>query len=196
MRGPAFWRGGDGFNVSLDDGRGVWHDFTTDEGGGVLDLVVRVRGGNRADALRWLADLTGVALSDKPLSAEGRERWIRERRAFERNLPMARYWRRAVLVLAGELLDTLKVGLVGANSTTTVTTTTLMPEPGELMHLTAMVARLKGIDGTALVDEYKAWVRHHPQFTKGMVRAARNLEATELSMLHRYVGMTESVEAA
>ena len=29
-RGPAFWRGGDGFNVSLEDPRGVWHDFTTD----------------------------------------------------------------------------------------------------------------------------------------------------------------------
>jgi hypothetical protein len=39
----AIWRGGDGFNVSMDDARGLWHDFTTNEGGGILDLVVRVR---------------------------------------------------------------------------------------------------------------------------------------------------------
>lgn len=46
-RAVAVWRGGDGFNVSLDDARGIWHDFTTGEGGGVLDLVVRIRGGSR-----------------------------------------------------------------------------------------------------------------------------------------------------
>src|SRR5689334_18557606 len=56
-RAVAVWRGGDGFNVSLDDGRGLWHDFTTGEGGGILDLVVRVVGGSRQDALRWVADL-------------------------------------------------------------------------------------------------------------------------------------------
>src|SRR5690348_3829959 len=55
-RAVAVWRGGDGFNVSMDDVRGLWHDFTTDEGGGVLDLVVRIRGGTRQDALRWLAE--------------------------------------------------------------------------------------------------------------------------------------------
>jgi hypothetical protein len=50
-RGPAVWRGGDGHNVSLNDTRNVWHDFTANEGGGVLDLVVRICGGSRQDAL-------------------------------------------------------------------------------------------------------------------------------------------------
>lgn len=27
-RGPAVWRGGDGLNVSLNDTRNLWHDFT------------------------------------------------------------------------------------------------------------------------------------------------------------------------
>src|ERR1017187_7791338 len=79
-RGQAFWREGDGYNVSLRDDRNVWHDKRDDIGGGVLDLVVRVRGGNRADALRWCADLAGVALEDRPLSAEDRARWAAERR--------------------------------------------------------------------------------------------------------------------
>lgn len=44
-RAVATWRDGDGLNVSGDDARGVWHDFAANEGGGVLDLIVRVRGG-------------------------------------------------------------------------------------------------------------------------------------------------------
>ena len=42
-RGPAFWRRGDGLNVSLNDSRSCWRDFKASEGGGVLDLVQRVR---------------------------------------------------------------------------------------------------------------------------------------------------------
>ena len=68
-RGAAVWRGGDGLNVSLNDTLNVWHDFTANEGGGVLDLVVRIRGCSRQDALRWLADFTGILLDkQQPLS--------------------------------------------------------------------------------------------------------------------------------
>ena len=42
-RAPAIWRGGDGRNVSMEDSRGVSHDLTSDEGGGVLDLVGRIQ---------------------------------------------------------------------------------------------------------------------------------------------------------
>lgn len=59
-RGQAWWRNGNGLNVRLDDSRGVWKDFVTNEGGGVLALVVRIRGGTRQDALRWVADFAGV----------------------------------------------------------------------------------------------------------------------------------------
>jgi excisionase family DNA binding protein len=44
--------------------------------GGILDLVISIRGGSRADALRWCADLAGVPLNDKPLSAEDRARRV------------------------------------------------------------------------------------------------------------------------
>jgi len=38
-RAAAVWRGGDSLNVSVDNGRGVWHDFTTGESGGVRDPI-------------------------------------------------------------------------------------------------------------------------------------------------------------
>src|SRR5262245_48572967 len=51
----AAWRAGaNGLNVSLDDDRGVYHDFVDDTGGGTLDMITRIRGGGRQDALRWL----------------------------------------------------------------------------------------------------------------------------------------------
>jgi hypothetical protein len=94
-RAAAPWRGGDSQDsVSGNDARGVWHDFVSGECGGILDLVQRIRGGNRADALRYAADLAGVPLDNKPLSAVDRARWGAERREFERDLPAARYWRR------------------------------------------------------------------------------------------------------
>jgi hypothetical protein len=59
-RGRAFWRVGDGLNVSVDCERGLWRDFVSGDGGGVLDLIATVRGGTRADAAKWLeAELGG-----------------------------------------------------------------------------------------------------------------------------------------
>lgn len=55
----------------------------------MIDLVVRVRGGSRPDALRWLADLAGIPLDNRPLSASERARWAAERRAIEKDLPAA-----------------------------------------------------------------------------------------------------------
>ena len=88
-RTAATWRVGDGLSVSGDDSRGVFHDFVTGEGGGILDLIVTVRGGSRQDALRWLAEFTGAPLEDKPLSPEDRTKYVRQRQAIERNLPSA-----------------------------------------------------------------------------------------------------------
>ncbi len=41
-------------SLSIDLRKSVWNDFEEGEGGGVLDLVVRERGGIRRDAARWL----------------------------------------------------------------------------------------------------------------------------------------------
>ena len=72
-RAPAFYRKGDNPGaVSLNDEKGCWYDFVTG-GGGVLNLVRRVRGGSRKEALRWLSELVGAPLE---------ERSLRERKAY------------------------------------------------------------------------------------------------------------------
>ena len=75
-RAPAIWRDGEGLNVSMDDSRGVWHDFKTDDGGSVLALVVQVRGGSPQ---HWLADLTGTPLGDQPFPPAESAELARER---------------------------------------------------------------------------------------------------------------------
>lgn len=74
-RGQAWWRGGDGWNVSLDDRGGVWYDHREGTGGGVLDLIQHVRGCTRREALLWLSDLLGLALDNPPLSRAVQERY-------------------------------------------------------------------------------------------------------------------------
>jgi hypothetical protein len=69
-RGRAFWREGDGYNVRLSDQKGVWYDFVSAAGGGVLDLIQHVRGGGRADALKFVAELAGLPLDSRPLSMQ------------------------------------------------------------------------------------------------------------------------------
>jgi hypothetical protein len=105
-RAPAVWRSGEGFNVSMDDSGGVWHDLATNEGGGVLDLVTRIRGGSRQGALRWLAGFAQVPLSDSPSGAE-RSEWAKERCRIELELPRARFWRRAAIALSEQVIDSL-----------------------------------------------------------------------------------------
>ena len=61
-RGRAFWRDGDGFNVSLSDAKGTWYDHARGEGGGVLDLIGIALQCSRADALKWLAEWSGMPL--------------------------------------------------------------------------------------------------------------------------------------
>jgi hypothetical protein len=90
------WRDGDGLNVSLDDNRRVWHDFVTDEGGGVLDLIVQIRGGSRQEALRWLADFAGMII-DHPLTRVERERYRRQSAVAEREANDLVRWRDGLL---------------------------------------------------------------------------------------------------
>ncbi len=181
-RGRAWWRDGDGYSVSLDDSRGVWHDFVTGEGGGILDLVVRVRGGGRADALRWCAELAGIPLDDKPLSAADRTRWAAERRELERELPNALLWRRAAVSMAEELLDELKATLMDRT----------LPQAciGEIYDVHWMIQRLRNADGAALVAEYGWWREHYPDLAAGMIRVARARGQAERRALVAYLRKT------
>ena len=48
------WRYGDSDGLSVNPERGIWHDFRSGEGGGVLAFVKRETG--RADARAWLRE--------------------------------------------------------------------------------------------------------------------------------------------
>jgi hypothetical protein len=182
------WRGGDGLNVSLDDSRRVWHDFVDDSGGGVLDLVQRVRGGSRQDALKWVADFAAIHLDDQPLQSEQRRQWAEERRRIERALPDAQRWRRAAVNMADQRLDLLKAALFDP--------TLPWPEVGEIYYVERVLAWLRRIEGAELVDEYAWWAQRYPGMTAAMIRTIREREQTELRALCRYLGLSDRESAA
>ena len=92
-RGQAFWRSGDGHNISL-----VWYDHARDEGGGVLDLIQTVLGCDRRDAVRWLANHVGVSLdNDRPLTRDEKRRYAQRRSGAESQARNLTEWRRDIL---------------------------------------------------------------------------------------------------
>jgi hypothetical protein len=187
-RGRAWWRNGDGWNVALDATRGVWHDFVADEGGGILDLIVHVRGDSRADALRWVAGLSGVSINDTALSARDRERWATERREIERDLPAAQWWRRAAINMAEDLLATLKAALFDG--------TLPQPEIGVIRSVEAMFGLLRRADGATLIEEYRWWLAHHPRMTAAMICAVKARERAERRALLAYLRLIDPERCA
>jgi hypothetical protein len=188
-RASAPWRGGDGkASVSGDDSRGVFHDFVTDEGGGLLDLVGLIRGCSRQDALKWLAEFVGVPLDDAPLSAAVRVQWVAEKQRCERALPDARYWRRAAIDMSEELLTTLKAALFDGPSEKV--------DFDGIRDTTLQLARLRRIDGAELVAEFRRWMENDPRLTCAMVQAARTRETSERRAVQAYLGMGLPAEVA
>lgn len=53
-RGRAFWRNGNGWNVSWNPERGLWRCHVTGEGGDAVDLVRVALNVGTGDALAWL----------------------------------------------------------------------------------------------------------------------------------------------
>jgi hypothetical protein len=104
-RARAFWRNGDGLNVSLSDDKGCWHDFATDEGGGILDLVQRVQGGRRPDALKWLADFAGIYLQDSAWTDGERRDYGRRRALAEHEARELVWWRDGLLEVLRQQRD-------------------------------------------------------------------------------------------
>jgi hypothetical protein len=83
-RARAFYRDGDNPQaVSLNDAKACWYDYRDNIGGGVLDLIQHVLGCDRSTALHWLADFTGLALDDRPLTAAERRAYGRLRARVE-----------------------------------------------------------------------------------------------------------------
>lgn len=93
-RGRAFWRGGNGYNVSLDERRGLWFDHARGKGSGILELIETALGCDRRSAIEWLANHLGVQLDDRSMSAAARRRWRLRRVWAERETNNLTVWRR------------------------------------------------------------------------------------------------------
>ena len=79
-RAKAFFREGDNPQaISLNADKMCFFDHRDNVGGGVLDLIQQVRGGTRGAALRWLADINGVALDDRQMTAAERREFAHRR---------------------------------------------------------------------------------------------------------------------
>ena len=100
-RGQAFWRKGDGYSVSLDVDRGLWHDFVSGEGGDVLTLVEVARECSFREAAEWLANHTGIEFPhDTVWGVAPTADWRSDLRA-------ATWWRMAAVNLAEDALASL-----------------------------------------------------------------------------------------
>ena len=97
-RGKAFWRGGDGLNVSINGTRGVFFDHARAEGGGMLHLIETALGCDRKTALHWLAAHQGVELNDRRvLTPDERRQYAQRRGRAESAAADLTTWRRDTL---------------------------------------------------------------------------------------------------
>lgn len=152
-RARAFFRDGDNLQaVSLNDGKGAWFCHRDQTGGGVLSLVQQVRGGSRAAALRWLADLNGVTLEDRPATAA-------ERREFARVRARAGADTQRVLNWASGLLSETEATLARENAAALdvgVDPTEVLAEKHRTAH------RLRSGNAHDLVDAYRQTLAADP----------------------------------
>lgn len=61
-RGGLEWRYGTYGSFSIDLQKNVYYDHEAKQGGGVLDLIVRVTGGDHRDAIEW-RDTKGIRIT-------------------------------------------------------------------------------------------------------------------------------------
>lgn len=182
FRAPATWRSGDNPSaVSLDDSRGIWHDFVTDQGGGILDFVITVKGGTRKDALGIVAEFAGISLISESQPSEDHERWLEHKRILDAELQIARYWKRAAIKITAELLIELKRPLEDP--------TLPFPEFSSIYDATQFLHRLESLDGLDLIAEYHSFLESNPGLTAALVRWSRMREQQERRAVLGYLGL-------
>jgi hypothetical protein len=76
----------------MDDGEGVWYDFVTGGGGGVLDSIQRLNGWSKREAVHWLAALGGMNVGEGIQPRRRRSDHVRQHAEMQRDLTAARYF--------------------------------------------------------------------------------------------------------
>ena len=91
-RCPAVWRNSNDLNVSLDPAKGLFFDHVAGEGGGIVRFVELCAGLDRAAAVGWLSQFTGIGLPEE--TPGERAEWARRRKAAEQEAAEFEAWRR------------------------------------------------------------------------------------------------------
>jgi hypothetical protein len=159
-RGQAFWRDGDGWNISLNLERGTWYDHRDARGGGSLALVETVLGCDRRSALQWLEANCGLEPT-RPVSPT-------RHRAYLHELDDAASFGIVAKALAEELLERLDAC-----------------DPARF-SLTQLLQAIR-TGGTALLNEYRVWLVRSPELTRAMVSAGASSAARLRRRLAFYV---------
>ena len=94
-RAVAFWRRGDGYNVSLSEAKGCYYDHVAGEGGGTLSLVEMVLTCDRPAAWGWLRATFNIP--DHSFTPAERRAWARRRARAEREADSLTVWRRRAI---------------------------------------------------------------------------------------------------
>ena len=155
--------------VKCDSCQGSWSP---------VDLVMLASGVGYVEALKILAADTGVPFT--ALTADEAADFRRKRAELESTLPVARLWRRAFIDLMEMLLNDLKISLFDASAK-------LKAEPGEILSLERMRKSIGNASDRDLVGEFRAWRDRWPDFSAGMIRAARHCEQADRRALARYL---------
>jgi hypothetical protein len=170
-RGRAWWRNGDGYNVSVNDDRGAWFDHAQGQGGGVLDLVQTVLGCSRTAAFNWIAEFAGVPIDSRTPPQDLRRacKQLREERRA------AQWWAVSVRLLSEELLQRID------------------PCHEDRRPLTRLKTIIAG-GTTGVVQEYRTWLTATPALTRAMVRAGRSADIRRQRQLAAFI--VEMADAA
>ena len=176
-RGRAFWRNGDGFNVELYPTQKRWHDFATNDGGDVLNLIQTVQGCTRSEALRFAADLAGMPLT--PTSPERRRRYAEaSQRAAERAKQTGWWFESRCEEL--EKLKRLSNGDDGPFDEDALTAAA-----GELYRLHQL-----SLNPDALLAEFARASQLDPENTRRLIQAGRTYQEQEDEVFGRIVAQS------
>jgi hypothetical protein len=153
-RARAFYRNGENTQaVSLDDAKGCWYDHRDGKGGGLLDLIQLVLGRDRAGALRWLSNFTGLPLDDRPATRSERRALAERREREQREMRNAKFFRIAAVCVAEQALAELPEAV-----------------PGRFAP-TQLFLSLRASHGRALLAVYRGFREHEPELTAALVYA-------------------------
>jgi hypothetical protein len=164
-RGQAFWRGGTHLSVALYPQTGSWHDFVTDDGGDVVELVRTVRRCGFREAVEWLADFTGMSVSNPAYRDRDRE----VDTTWHSDLRSARWWAISTALLAEWVLEILP---------------SCHPER---RGLTRLLSRIR-LGDSSLVSEYRSWRQCEPLLTTALGRAGRRSDARVQKKVMAWLG--------